>query len=715
MGENIQVSKYFRVALIIEGAVVLLIALLFLRPEMSVRYGGDSLFSDSAISLEGLFDVTEVGFYADNSIAENIEIASALDKYHFDSYKATIRYIANDASNTFALVDDKGNKITENVVLPSNEGDVTEYTVDLKTLGSGYYKTSIRYNGNGYLYVYGVEISETSHFKMTLLLVIIGISAVIDALLTLDFAGFVKRIAGNVDKWMVPYDGKVTMSPGLYKVIIIVFLVIAVALRLWKIGFVPGNGAINNDEAFSGYEAWSMLNYGYDSHGYVNPVYLAVWGSGMSALQSYVIMPFVALLGLSPLALRLPSALLGIFTVIAFYRLFVKREQDALGIIGLIAMAIIPWNVMTSRWGLDCDFYPAFVLFGTLFLLKAKDNSKCIMLSMLFYGLSLYCYAAPWIVMPFLVIGQGAYMLAAGKCRWDKWWTVGLLILGVIAFPLLLFVAVNVGIIPEIRTGFISIPAIDFRGGEVGIKNAARNLGKFWKVIVLQNDGLLWNSIGKIGIYYMISVVPVVIGMLSSIRALARKEEYRTLDGLMWIWFICGIVLAVNVDNNVNRSNIIHIPVIYFIALGIAAIVRLLYNSKARALIFGLAGVYVFYFVWFVSYYFGSYSEEFGEAFDKGLPEALEYAQALEHDKIHVDVSYPVVLFRAKVPTAEIVDPENNFWETHCTDEYRITYFQDKAPAEGDVYIGKTSEVSGFMEQYGLETMEFGYFTVGHY
>ncbi len=370
---------------------------------------------------------------------------------------------------------------------------------------------------------------------------------------------------------------------------------------------------------------------------------------------------------------------------------------------------------MTSRWGLDCDFYPAFVLFSTLFLLKVRENSKWFVLSMLFYGLSLYCYAAPWIVMPFLVAGGSIYMLIAGKCRWDKWWTVGIILLGVIAFPLLLFVAVNVGVIPEIRTGFISIPDLDFRGGEVGIQNAVRNLRKFFNVVVLQNDGLIWNSAGKIGIYYMISAIPGVIGMISSIRALVRKEEYRLLDGLMWIWCICGIILAVNIDNNVNRINIIHIPIIYFISLGIAAIVRLLYNSKARVLIAGIVGIYLFYFVWFVSYYFGSYSEAFGAEFDKGLAEAIEYAQSVEHDKIYVDASYPVVLLRAKVPTTEVTDPENNFWETHCTDEYKIMSFQNETPQEGHIYIGKTSDVTGYMEQYSLKTAEFGYFTVGHY
>jgi hypothetical protein len=132
-------------------------------------------------------------------------------------------------------------------------------------------------------------------------------------------------------------------------------------------------------------------------------------------------------------------------------------------------------------------------------------------------------------------------------------------------------------------------------------------------------------------------------------------------------------------------------------------------------MIAGVAFAYTFYFVWFVSYYFGSYSEAFGEYFDKGLPEAIEYAQTIDHDKVHVDLIYPNVLFRAQIPTSELVDSENDFWNTHCSDEYCITSFMGKESVQGDIYIGKTKEVSGYMQQYGMNTEEFGYFTVGYY
>ena len=60
---------------------------------------------------------------------------------------------------------------------------------------------------------------------------------------------------------------------------------------------------LHADEAYAGYEAWSMCHYGYDSWGYKNPVYLRAWGSGMNALNSYLMIPFIAIDGLSPVTL----------------------------------------------------------------------------------------------------------------------------------------------------------------------------------------------------------------------------------------------------------------------------------------------------------------------------------------------------------------------------------------------------------------------------
>lgn len=98
----------------------------------------------------------------------------------------------------------------------------------------------------------------------------------------------------------------------------IIFLA-AVFIRVWQFGKIPGG--INQDEAFSGYEAYSLLNYGKDSSGYANPVYFEAWGSGMNALNSYLMMPFIAIFGLKVWAIRIPQCIIACLTILAVYLL----------------------------------------------------------------------------------------------------------------------------------------------------------------------------------------------------------------------------------------------------------------------------------------------------------------------------------------------------------------------------------------------------------
>ena len=152
---------------------------------------------------------------------------------------------------------------------------------------------------------------------------------------------------------------------------IAMILLLAALVRLWKIGVVPGKGAIWQDEAIAGYDAWSIMKNGYDAWGYVNPVYANAWGSGQSMLQTYIMIPFIRTIGLNSVAIRLPIALIGgVTTVILFGMLLGEREKHSLGaekrkiskelILGMLIMAIIPWNIMISRWALDCNFFPVF-------------------------------------------------------------------------------------------------------------------------------------------------------------------------------------------------------------------------------------------------------------------------------------------------------------------------------------------------------------------
>lgn len=96
-------------------------------------------------------------------------------------------------------------------------------------------------------------------------------------------------------------------------------LIIGSFASLFMFGKVPGG--INQDEAYAGYEAYSLLHFGVDSHGYTNPVYLVLWGSGMDALYSYLSIPFVAILGLNKISIRLVQAIFSIIMLVFIYKL----------------------------------------------------------------------------------------------------------------------------------------------------------------------------------------------------------------------------------------------------------------------------------------------------------------------------------------------------------------------------------------------------------
>lgn len=91
-----------------------------------------------------------------------------------------------------------------------------------------------------------------------------------------------------------------------------------VLLRTYKFGIAPGNGAMHKDEAYAAYEAWSLLHYGIDSHGYHYPVYFSAWNLGMNVLESYLIIPFIRIRGLNNVIARLPQLITAICSLPAF-------------------------------------------------------------------------------------------------------------------------------------------------------------------------------------------------------------------------------------------------------------------------------------------------------------------------------------------------------------------------------------------------------------
>ena len=201
----------------------------------------------------------------------------------------------------------------------------------------------------------------------------------------------------------------------LIRTLFALFLLAGAAVRFWRFGSVPEG--LNQDEAFAGYEAWCLLTTGRDSLGHSLPVYLTAWGSGMNALESYLILPFLALFGRTALAVRLPQLIVGLLSLPAAYGVGKRAAGRWAGLCGMLLLAVCPWHVMLSRWGLESNLAPGFLLFGLYFFLRGMEDSRWLLPSALMYGLALYCYATLWPFVPLILLLQAGYALWCGRLR----------------------------------------------------------------------------------------------------------------------------------------------------------------------------------------------------------------------------------------------------------------------------------------------------------
>ena len=425
-------------------------------------------------------------------------------------------------------------------------------------------------------------------------------------------------------------------------------LALGIGLRVWQFGAAPRG--MNQDEAFAAYEAWSMLQWGIDSAGYVRPVYLTAWGSGMNALESYFMMPFLALFGRQIWAARLPQLLVGCLSIPALYAAVRRCASRESALWAMLVLAVCPWHVMLSRWALESNLAPGFLLFGSYCFLRGTEEARFLPLAGLLYGLALYAYATIWPVLPAVLLLQGWYCVRHGRLRMSGWLLSALVILGLLALPLLLFLAVNLGWIPEIRTPLLSIPKLLYlRSEELSLRNLPGNLKNLAQILWTQSDGLPWNSGGPWGLLFPLSLPFTGLGLINCLSRLIRSRGRYCPEVFLLIWLLASLCLGALVTVNVNRINILFLPLIVLTAMGL----RWFSNLFQKPLWALLAAAYLLCTLGFARWYFDreGYQRQIGYSFGYGLEEAMAAAQTREGE-IVLDghIYYPNVLFFTGMP-----------------------------------------------------------------
>jgi 4-amino-4-deoxy-L-arabinose transferase-like glycosyltransferase len=483
------------------------------------------------------------------------------------------------------------------------------------------------------------------------------------------------------------------------------------------------------DEAYAGYEAYAILQTGADEWGVRLPVYFISSGSGQSVLYAYLSVPIIWGLGLSRFSIRLLSLFIGVLTLPLLYAT-VKRTLGArAALLALLLLAILPWHVMSSRWALDANLLPFFLLLGTYTMMRALEpNGSRVArwIALLPWGLALYAYAMSFFVLPVLLLLVFLFYRQTILPNWRQW-LVGACGFGLLAFPIFLFGVKNVIAHRDLgieRFVPLGIPLLPFsRWTDVASPFPERLEKNLVFLINGFQDGEIRNMvIGNPPVF----VVLFPLTLVGAFYLFGKYRREKTPD-LFWLWIVASLPLFLAADPAIQRSNAIYIPMLVVAVYGLLELWRPLDSAPVARAILGIgvgtlialqAGIFALdYF--FVYPTLPDTEIAFFRGFDRAIRKGLEMAEPSETILVTSQVSQPQMLTATFVgyPPAEfqrtmqnyldMKDQLNFFERIRVVSIGRFYFGEDSLPNSDERFVfvlGKWDDVPCNAPEFFLQT-----------
>lgn len=222
--------------------------------------------------------------------------------------------------------------------------------------------------------------------------------------------------------------------------ILLIVIAIGAFLRFYQLGSNPPS--LNWDEASLGYNAYSILQTGADEYGNKFPLSIRSFDDYKPPLYTYLTIPFIKIFGLNEFAVRVPSAFIGVLSILAIYFLvkellqkWDKKYQERIALVSAFFLAISPWHLQFSRVAFEGQIGLFFLISGLLFFLKALRNGSFFYLSSTLFLLSLYSYHSFRLLVPLLLL---VLLIVFWKSilNFKKQAVISLMMLFLLSFPI---------------------------------------------------------------------------------------------------------------------------------------------------------------------------------------------------------------------------------------------------------------------------------------
>ena len=471
-------------------------------------------------------------------------------------------------------------------------------------------------------------------------------------------------------------------------VFIILFgiVILAAILRLWGLGSVPPSP--DWDEVALGYDAYSIIHTGKDEFGKFLPVVLRSFDDYKPALYAYLTIPSVLLFGLSTFAVRFPSAIFGIISVISVF--FLVRElfndhkyKDYLSLTASLFFAISPWSIQFSRVGFEANVGSAINILMVLFFLKGLKNHIFLLLSAFFAGLGIYVYQSEKVFIPLLVIVL-VFIFRKSIFLIPKKYIIFSVVLGlIVVLPMIIFITTNRAALLRVTgTSIFSYKTELLKSNIQKLEEDNRENNKIG--LILDNRRLVYvrtivsgyishfdfnwlfisGDISRhhapgMGLLYLFEFPFVLIG----IYKLLFGDFNRKTKLVIFSWFLLaplpasittGVPHAVRTINFLPTWQILSTVGLIFALAAISSFRLSIFKFKIWKLLAILYFSFVlFNFIYYLNQYFVQQNYYFSQDWQYGYKQAVEevkslqnnYSEIIVSDKQPMDKSYMFFLF----------------------------------------------------------------------
>jgi 4-amino-4-deoxy-L-arabinose transferase-like glycosyltransferase len=306
---------------------------------------------------------------------------------------------------------------------------------------------------------------------------------------------------------------------------------LAAALRLPMLGSIPPGLFL--DEASRGYDAYSLWLTGRDQYGVPWPLFPEGLDDYTPALYTYLALPFVAGLGPTELAIRLPAALAGVATVGLVYLLARECRSGLAGLAAAALVTISPWHILPSRTGAEWVLLPLALTASVIAFLRGTSRPRWLIVSGALFGVTLYSYAFARLLVPLI----GIVMVVAWRRELRGAWrhaVAGAIVFLVLAMPIVMFAATSQG-----QSRLRAVVPIDRLGPGGLVPYALANYASSFdpRFLILGTDSTYHHALKDQG-----PLLPVVAAFsVLGVVAVARQRDRR---GLLLAWWLVAAPAA---------------------------------------------------------------------------------------------------------------------------------------------------------------------------